>query len=76
MIHDNLKLKSTVPEFKAKRILFKAEKSLLQERMSQCDLRLKCLQQKIDDLECYLKSKLEPELWDRVKESTLTYRHL
>ena len=63
MIHDNLSLRQK--GFSSK-----------QERMSQCDLRLKCLQQKIDDLECYLKSKLEPELWDRVKESTLTCRHL
>ena len=63
MIPVSLKLKSTVPGFKAKRILFKAEK-YIQERIRQCELCLKCLQQEIDDLECYLKSKLEPELWD------------
>ena len=58
MIPISLKLKSTVPGFKAKRILFKAKNSLLQERIRQCELCLKCLQE-IDDLECYLKSKLD-----------------
>ena len=70
MIPVSLKLKSTVPGFKAKRILFKAEKSLLQERIRQCELCFKSLQQEIDDLECYLKSKLDsrPFTFDPCKQ--------
>ena len=73
-IHNNvipvsLKLKSTVHGLRPKGSSSK-QKSLLQERIRQCELRLKYLQPEINDLECYLKSKLEPELWDRVKEST------
>ena len=70
----SIQIKSPVKGIKADKIIRKAERQLLQERIRQCEYTLKKINDDLQKKQEWINSKTEPELSNRITDA-LTHAH-